>query len=239
MQPPKKYSVVTLGLDGEHLLHPMKECCRQNPNEAPPIEPRTNSQQLRRAFIRMGWATEETETQVLILHPGTPNAAIRTIEDEALAFEDQDTLDSDRETVFELEWQLRDFISHNIESLTLEGKPLRLYVDSQGRDGVEYPTGVGPIDILALDSDDSFVIFELKRGRVADRAIGQITRYMGWIQKNLAKEKKVKGVIVAKSISSNLRHAVVAVPNVALFEYEIAFSLNPILEADGPSSDGA
>jgi hypothetical protein len=239
MQPPKKYSVVTLGLDGEHLLHPMKEWCRQNPNEAPPIEPRTNSQQLRRAFIRMGWATEETETQVLILHPGTPNAAIRTIEDEALAFEDQDTLDSDRETVFELEWQLRDFISHNIESLTLEGKPLRLYVDSQGRDGVEYPTGVGPIDILALDSDDSFVIFELKRGRVADRAIGQITRYMGWIQKNLAKEKKVKGVIVAKSISSNLRHAVVAVPNVALFEYEIAFSLNPILEADGPSSDGA
>lgn len=239
MQPPKKYSVVMVGLDGARTLYPMKEWCRQNTDEAPPIDPNTNSQQLRRAFTRMGWVTKETETQVLILHPGTPKAAIQAIEDEDLALEDQDTPDSDRETVFELEWQLRDFISHNLESLKLEGKPLRLYVDSQGRDGVEYPTGVGPIDILALNSDDSFVIFELKRGRVADRAIGQISRYMGWIKKNLAKGKMVKGIIVAKSISSNLRHAIVAVPNVSLFEYEIAFSLNQILEAEGPRADEA
>ncbi|KTC62515.1 nuclease [Pseudomonas savastanoi] len=210
----------------------MKEWCRQNPDEAPPIDPNTNSQQLRRAFIRMGWVTEETETQVLVLHPGTPKTAVQAIENDELELDEQDTPDSDRETVFELEWQLRDFISHNIETLKLEGKPLRLYVDSQGREGVEYPTGVGPIDILALDSDDSFVVFELKRGRVADRAIGQISRYMGWIKKNLAKGKMVKGVIVAKSISSNLRHAIVAVPNVSLFEYEVAFSLNQIQEAD-------
>jgi RecB family endonuclease NucS len=182
----------------------------------------------------MGWITEETETQVLVLHPGTPKTAIQAIEDEDLAPGDEDTSDSDRETVFELEWQLRDFISHNIESLKLEGKTLRLYVGPQGRDGVEYPTDVGPIDILALNSDDAFVIFELKRGRVADRAIGQISRYMGWIKKNLAHGKMVKGVIVAKSISSNLRHAIVAVPNLSLFEYEVAFSLNQILEADGP-----
>lgn len=234
MQPPKRYSVVLVGLDGGHTLHPMKQWCRQNPDQAPPIDPNTNSQQLRRAFSRMGWVTEETETQVLILHPGTPKTAIQAIEDDNLAVEDQDTPDSNRETVFELEWQLRDFISHNIESLKLEGKPLHLYVDAQDRDGVEYPTDVGPIDILALDSDGSFVIFELKRGRVADRAIGQISRYMGWIKKNLAQGKIVKGVIVAKSISSNLRHAIVAVPNVSLFEYEVAFSLNQIFEADGP-----
>ncbi|HDS1734906.1 endonuclease NucS domain-containing protein [Pseudomonas sp. BP8] len=237
MQPPKRYSVVMVGLDGGHTLYPMKEWCRQNAGEAPPIDPNTNSQQLRRAFARMGWVVEETETQVLVLHPGTPKTAIQAIENEDLAQEGEDTPDSDRETVFELEWQLRDFISHNIESLKVEGKPLRLYVDPQGRDGVEYPTSVGPIDILALDADDSFVIFELKRGRVADRAIGQISRYMGWIKKNLAKEKAVKGVIVAKSISANLRHAIVAVPNVSLFEYEVEFSLKQIFEADGPSSD--
>lgn len=232
MRPPKKYSVVMAGPNGGSVLYPMKEWCRQNPNEAPPIDPNTNSQQLRRAFKNMGWIIEETETQVLVLYPGTPKTAIQAIKDEGLALEDEETPDSDRETVFELEWQLRDFISHNIESLKLEGKPLRLYVDPQGRDGVEYPTSVGPIDILALDSDDSFVIFELKRGRVADRAIGQISRYMGWLKKNLAKDKAVKGVIVAKSISSNLRHAIVAVPNVSLFEYEVTFSLNQIFEAD-------
>lgn len=232
MQPPKKYSVVTVGQDGGNTLYPMKEWCRQNPDEAPPIDPNTNSQQLRRAFIRMGWVTEETETQVLVLHPGTPKTAVQAIENDELELDELDTPDSDRETVFELEWQLRDFISHNIETLKLEGKALRLYVDSQGRDGVEYPTGVGPIDILALDSDDSLVVFELKRGRVADRAIGQLSRYIGWVKKNLAKGRMVKGVIVAKSISTNLRHAVVAVPNVSLFEYQVSFNLNQILEAD-------
>ena len=63
-------------------------------------------------------------SQVLVLHPGTPKTAIKSIEDDDLALGDQDTPDSDRETVFELEWQLRDFISHNIESLKLEGDGL-------------------------------------------------------------------------------------------------------------------
>lgn len=132
----------------------------------------------------------------------------------------------------QLEYQLRDFIAHNIESLKVDGKSLRLYVDDQGRDGIEYPTGVGPIDILAVDSDGAFVVFELKRGRVADRAIGQISRYMGWLITNREEGTKVKGVIVAKDISQNLRHAVVAVPNVSLFEYHISFTLNEIKAAN-------
>lgn len=234
MQPPKKYSVVNVGPDGTPERFPMKDWCRQNPDEAPPLNPNdTNSQTLLRGFIRMGWATEKTDTEVLILHPGISAITVETIKNEDM-IDEVDTPDSDQETVFGLEWQLRDFIAHNIETLRLDGKALRLYVDDIGRDGVEYPTGVGPIDILALDSDDAFVVFELKRGRVADKAIGQISRYMGWIKKNLAKGKMVKGVIVAKSISSNLRHAIVAVPNVSLFEYEVAFSLNQILEADDP-----
>ena len=196
----------------------------------------TNSQALRRGFAKMGWVTETTETQVLILRPGTPKNTVQVIESEELALDEQDTPDSDRETVFELEWQLRDFIAHNIETLRVDGKALRLYVDDIGHDGVEYRTGVGPIDILALDSDDSFVVFELKRGRVADKAIGQISRYMGWVQKNLAGGRTVKGVIVAKVISQHLRHAIVVVPNVSLFEYQVAFTLNQIQEADGPST---
>lgn len=199
----------------------------------------TNSQALRRGFAKMGWVTETTETQVLILRPGTPKNTVQVIESEELALDEQDTPDSDRETVFELEWQLRDFIAHNIETLRVDGKALRLYVDDIGHDGVEYRTGVGPIDILALDSDDSFVVFELKRGRVADKAIGQISRYMGWVQKNLSGGRTVKGVIVAKVISQNLRHAIVVVPNVSLFEYQVAFTLNQIQEADGPSTGEA
>lgn len=233
MQPPKKYLIVKAGQEGANDLFPMKEWCRQNPTEAPPMNPNeANSQQLRKGFARMGWVIEESETQVLILHPGTPQTALKDLEDEELEQEGGETPDDARGSVFELEWQLRDFIAHNIESLSVDGKSLRLYVDDQGRDGVEYPTGVGPIDILAIDSDGAYVVFELKRGRVADKAIGQISRYMGWLITNRVQGTKVKGVIVAKDISQNLRHAVVAVPNVSLFEYHISFTLNEIKAAN-------
>ena len=67
MQPPKKYLIVKAGQDGANDLLPMKEWRRQNPTEAPPMNPNeTNSQQLRKGFAHMGWAIEETETQVLI-----------------------------------------------------------------------------------------------------------------------------------------------------------------------------
>ncbi|NMX48104.1 DUF91 domain-containing protein [Pseudomonas sp. WS 5407] len=211
----------------------MKNWCRANPSEAPPLNPNeANSQALRRGFERLGWTVEETDTQIRFFKPGTTQSALEVLGEADPDLDQLDTPDGERETVFELEYQLRDFIAHNIESLKVDGKSLRLYVDDQGRDGIEYPTGVGPIDILAVDSDGAFVVFELKRGRVADRAIGQISRYMGWLITNREEGTKVKGVIVAKDISQNLRHAVVAVPNVSLFEYHISFTLNEIKAAN-------
>jgi len=211
----------------------MKNWCRANPTEAPPLNPNeANSQALRRGFERLGWAVEETDTQIRFFKPGTTQSALEVLGEADPDLDQLDTPEGERETVFELEYQLRDFIAHNIESLKVDGKSLRLYVDDQGQDGIEYPTGVGPIDILAIDSDGAFVVFELKRGRVADRAIGQISRYMGWLITNKEEGTKVKGVIVAKDISRNLRHAVVAVPNVSLFEYHISFTLNEIKAAN-------
>lgn len=211
----------------------MKNWCRANPTESPPLNPNeANSQALRRGFERLGWAVEETDTQIRFFKPGTTQSALEVLGEADPDLDQLDTPEGERETVFELEYQLRDFIAHNIESLKVDGKSLRLYVDDQGQDGIEYPTGVGPIDILAIDSDGAFVVFELKRGRVADRAIGQISRYMGWLITNREEGTKVKGVIVAKVISQNLRHAVVAVPNVSLFEYHISFTLNEIKAAN-------
>ena len=229
----KQYLVVEVSAEGTIEFHPMKNWCRANPTEAPPLNPNeANSQALRRGFERLGWAVEETDTQIRFFKPGTTQSALEVLGEADPDLDQLDTPEGERETVFELEYQLRDFIAHNIESLKVDGKSLRLYVDDQGQDGIEYPTGVGPIDILAIDSDGAFVVFELKRGRVADRAIGQISRYMGWLITNKEEGTKVKGVIVAKDISRNLRHAVVAVPNVSLFEYHISFTLNEIKAAN-------
>lgn len=130
--------------------------------------------------------------------------------------------------LFPIETHLRDFIAQNIRVIKVNGHSLKLYIDDTGRDGVEYPTDVGRIDILAIDEEDSFVVFELKLSRGPDRAMGQISRYMGWIKRNLAKGKKVKGVLVAKSVDEKLKYAVSIIPDINLFEYELNFKLNSV-----------
>jgi endonuclease len=129
------------------------------------------------------------------------------------------------EAAFALEYQLRDFIADNLHTINVVGRQLKVYVDSSGRRGIEYPSEVGPIDILAVDETGSFYVFELKRARSPDHAIGQLTRYMGWVRKTIGAGREVAGCIVAKAISNNLRYAVSVIPNVSLFEYEVEFRL--------------
>jgi hypothetical protein len=132
------------------------------------------------------------------------------------------------ELLFPLEGHLRDFIAANIGNIKLHGLKLRVYVDSNGRDGVEYPTDVGPIDVLAKDSDGGFVVFELKLGRGPDRAVGQALRYMGWVNKHLTAGKRVLGVIVAHEIDEKLKYAVSVAPNITVFEYKLRFELSQV-----------
>jgi RecB family endonuclease NucS len=86
---------------------------------------------------------------------------------------------------------------------------------------------VGPIDILAIDGQENFIVFELKLTRGPDKAMGQLLRYMGWVRQNLAKGRNVYGVIVAKDMDEKLRYAALPVPNVSLLEYELDFRLKP------------
>jgi len=127
---------------------------------------------------------------------------------------------------FALEAHLRDYLAKHLPALDGEG-PLKLYVDQDGRDGVEFQTEVGPIDILAVSSTGDFHVFELKLGRGPDAALGQILRYMGWVQQHLCNGRNVSGVIVAAEISRKLKYATTQVPNVRLMEYELQVTLKP------------
>jgi RecB family endonuclease NucS len=88
----------------------------------------------------------------------------------------------------------------------------------------------GTIDILAVDDSGAFYVFELKRARSPDHAMGQLTRYMGWVRQTIARDREVDGVIVAKQITNSLRYAASIVPNVSLLEYEVEFRLKPAHE---------
>ena len=81
--------------------------------------------------------------------------------------------------LFPLEAHLRDFIATNIGSIKPNGLKLRLYVDESGREGVEYPTDVGPIDVLAEDSEGGLVVFELKLSKGPTALSAKLTALHG------------------------------------------------------------
>jgi len=129
---------------------------------------------------------------------------------------------------FALEAHLRDFLAANLARIGVGAGKVTLYQGDAGRVGVEYPTDVGPIDILGRSEQGTFYIFELKLSRGADRAVGQLARYMGWVKRNLAADSEVVGVIVASSVDEKTRYAASAIPNVKLFEYEVQFRLTNV-----------
>jgi RecB family endonuclease NucS len=118
--------------------------------------------------------------------------------------------------LFAMEAHLRDFLATNPQTVPGMG-PLRLYVDDEGRDGVECQTAVGQLDLLLIDSADDLVVFELKLDGGPDKALGQILRYM-CVEKHRAQGKKVSGVIVASPFSEKLLYAATQVSHVRLLE---------------------
>lgn len=128
--------------------------------------------------------------------------------------------------MFALEAHLRDYLAKNLPKLPGHDAPLTLY-RTDDRDGVEFQTDVGPIDLLATSNGD-FYVLELKLGRGPDATLGQILRYMGWVKEHLAGPKNVYGVIVASDIGQKLRYAATQVPNVRLMEYDLKVDLRSV-----------
>lgn len=125
---------------------------------------------------------------------------------------------------FAYEHDLRDYLARNLH---LIDPSLRLYSD-EGITGVEFPVGGRFIDILATDAA-GYVVIELKVSKGYDRVVGQLLRYVSWIKRNHAEPgQRVRGIIVAKQISEELRLACSEVPSVSLYEYELSVSLKPV-----------
>jgi hypothetical protein len=136
--------------------------------------------------------------------------------------ENEPNAEGAREFAFE-----RDLRNYLVKNLSLIEPGLRLY-DEEGMTGVEFPVGGRLIDILAVDRSDRYVVIELKVSRGHDRVIGQLLRYMGWVQHHMGTSQPVRGIIVANEITTDLKLAASCVPDIRLIEYQISFSLRPI-----------
>jgi len=150
----KRFNIIVSKEDGGIELHAMKEWLRQHPQHLPPgMDPTSStSHQLRSALRGNGWSVQETPSEVRLIPPGATQAGVDAVLGEAI---DSDETEA-QESSFGLESHLRDFIAQNIGAIDVQGKRLRLYVDPTGRDGIECPTAVGRIDILAVDGTGAF-----------------------------------------------------------------------------------
>lgn len=123
---------------------------------------------------------------------------------------------------FAYERDLQNYLARNLHHLEAG---LRLYED-EGLTGIEYNAGGRRIDILAIDKNGRFVVVELKVSRGYDRVIGQLLRYMGWVEANLCEGKPVRGMIIANEITEDLVLATSHIADrVKLFEYAISFTI--------------
>lgn len=69
----------------------------------------------------------------------------------------------------------------------------------------ERTTPAGAVDIYGQDSDGRTVVVELKRRRVGPDAVGQVDRYVGALERDLHADARVRGILVAPSITDRAR----------------------------------
>jgi restriction system protein len=70
------------------------------------------------------------------------------------------------------------------------------------------------------------LVVELKKGRASDIVVGQVLRYMGYVQEELAETgQSVSGVIIALDDDQRIRRALAVAPSINFYRYQISFKL--------------
>lgn len=154
---------------------------------------------------------EEIERLISGNRPPTLISTDQTVEDPA---------------IFALEKHLEDFLVQNWKQTEL-GKNYDIYEEDGELVGQQYQSDTGPIDILAISKDKKeLLVVELKKGRVSDSVVGQVQRYMGYVQEELAEEgQKVKGVIIALEDDLRIKRALAVTSNIEFYKYQVSFRL--------------
>ena len=127
---------------------------------------------------------------------------------------------------FAMERHLEEFLIENWIQ-TEFGKNFLIWEDDGELTGQQYETDTGPIDILAISKDKkTILVIELKKGKASDVVVGQIQRYMGFVQEELAEnDQEVKGAIVALDDDIKLQRALSVTKNIDFYKYKINFQL--------------
>jgi|ERR1700757_4306858 len=138
--------------------------------------------------------------------------------------EDEEEITTE-ENEFAYENDLQNYL---IKNLSVIEKGLKLY-ETESTKGKEFyvPETSRRIDILAIDKQNNFVVIELKVSRGYEKVVGQTLFYQSSI-KSIFKQEKVRAIIIAREITTELITATKFLPDFELFEYQLSLTLNPI-----------
>lgn len=104
----------------------------------------------------------------------------------------------------EIEKGIEDFYIEHLYQIE-EGLVL---VDYGNREGRQYSTPIGLIDLLCRDQNGFYVVIEIKANEAKDSVFGQILRYIGWVHRNLdGGYNKVRGIILAAGFPDKARYS--------------------------------
>ena len=132
---------------------------------------------------------------------------------------------SDSQSTFYMEKELENFLIANWDKTELS-KEYELIEEDGNLMSQQYLTGIGKIDILVKDKKTGqYVVIELKRNQTSDATIGQLARYMGWLEEHKTKGKLTKGIIIASSYDKRLYYALKKVKDVEVYTYQVDFKL--------------
>jgi hypothetical protein len=127
--------------------------------------------------------------------------------------------------LFYMESQLEDFLIENWDKTEL-GKKYDLIEEKGELISQQYRTEIGIIDILAEDkSSKQLVVIELKKNQTSDDTVGQLTRYMGWLEEHKTNGRLTKGIIIAAQYDNRLHYALKKVKDVEVYLYRVDFKL--------------
>jgi len=91
-------------------------------------------------------------------------------------------------------------------------------------------TPVSAIDLLGHEAAaDRWWVFELKKGRPSDAVVGQVSRYMGWIGRHVARTPEAcVGAIIAREVDLKLEYAVRSNARLSLWRFDAALALERV-----------
>ncbi|MBZ5614670.1 MAG: PDDEXK nuclease domain-containing protein [Acidobacteriia bacterium] len=132
--------------------------------------------------------------------------------------------------LFYMESQLEDFLIENWDKTEL-GKRYDLIEEKGELISQQYKTEIGIIDILAqVKNSKQLVVIELKKNQTSDDTVGQLARYMGWLEEHKTNGEPTKGIIIAARYDNRLHYALKKVKDAEVYLYRVDFKLQEFAE---------